>query len=218
MNGCKTDRSSPAAEDGVVRFRGRWVGKCAAFLVAVLALVALLSYVVMRLWNALIPDLFHGPMLGFWQAAGQRGVVQAPVWRAAWPPRPLARSTTAGGARCGGRSGVISGPSMTPQGARAAARQVQASLVRWRRLGCGRWEQTLMTFEVEQRRVLTVRRPETGVGEWLAAMVRGLDALEFLERSQELAAGAVSSHSDSTAGRISPESAWGCVFTPPGAH
>ena len=32
------------------------------------------------------------------------------------------------------------------------------------------------------------RRPETGVGEWLAAMVRGLDALEFLERSRELAA------------------------------
>jgi hypothetical protein len=35
------------------------------------------------------------------------------------------------------------------------------------------------------------RRPETGVGEWLAAMVRGLDALEFLERSRELASEAV---------------------------
>ncbi len=34
-------------------------------------------------------------------------------------------------------------------------------------------------------------RPETGLGEWLAAMVRGLDALEFLERSRELAAEAV---------------------------
>ena len=53
-----------------MRFRGRWVGKCVAFVVAVLALVAVLSYVVMRLWNALIPDLFHGPLLGFWQAAG----------------------------------------------------------------------------------------------------------------------------------------------------
>jgi hypothetical protein len=31
------------------------------------------------------------------------------------------------------------------------------------------------------------RRPETGVGEWLAAMVRGLDALDFLERSRDLA-------------------------------
>lgn len=53
-----------------MRFRGRWVGKCAMFLVAVLVLVAALSYVVMRLWNALIPDLFHGPVVGFWQAAG----------------------------------------------------------------------------------------------------------------------------------------------------
>ena len=53
-----------------MRFRGRWVAKGVAVLVAVLALVALLSYVVMRLWNALIPDLFHGPLLGFWQAAG----------------------------------------------------------------------------------------------------------------------------------------------------
>ncbi len=34
-------------------------------------------------------------------------------------------------------------------------------------------------------------RPDTGLGEWLAAVVRGLDALEFLERSRELAAEAV---------------------------
>jgi len=40
-------------------------------------------------------------------------------------------------------------------------------------------------------RLLTGRRPEQGVSEWLAAMVRGLDALEFLERSRELAAEAV---------------------------
>ena len=31
-------------------------------------------------------------------------------------------------------------------------------------------------------------RPQTGLGDWLAAKVRGLDALEFLERSRELAA------------------------------
>jgi hypothetical protein len=36
-------------------------------------------------------------------------------------------------------------------------------------------------------RLLYIRRPATGVGEWLAAMVRGLDALDFLERSRELA-------------------------------
>ena len=37
-------------------------------------------------------------------------------------------------------------------------------------------------------RLIPTRRPDTGVGEWLAAMVRGLDALEFLERSRDLAA------------------------------
>jgi hypothetical protein len=34
-------------------------------------------------------------------------------------------------------------------------------------------------------------RPEEALGEWLAAMVRGLDALEFLERSRDLASEAV---------------------------
>nr|ALS91071.1 MetaGeneMark_Unknown Function [uncultured bacterium] len=37
-------------------------------------------------------------------------------------------------------------------------------------------------------RLLPARRPDTGVDEWLAAMVRGLDALAFLERSRDLAA------------------------------
>lgn len=45
-----------------------------------------------------------------------------------------------------------------------------------------------MTRVVKQPRLPLSRRPDTGVGEWLAAMVRGLDALEFLERSRELAA------------------------------
>ena len=38
--------------------------------------------------------------------------------------------------------------------------------------------------KVSKRPPLPTRRPETGVSEWLAAMVRGLDALEFLERSR----------------------------------
>ena len=37
-------------------------------------------------------------------------------------------------------------------------------------------------------RLISIRRPDKAVGEWLAAMVRGLDALEFLERSRDLAA------------------------------
>lgn len=48
----------------------RWVFRAGAGLVLVLAIVAALSFVVMVLWNVLMPDLFHGPRLGFWQAAG----------------------------------------------------------------------------------------------------------------------------------------------------
>jgi hypothetical protein len=53
-----------------MRFRGRWVTKGAAFLVLALAIVAVVSFVVMSLWNALIPNLFHGPVLQYWQAVG----------------------------------------------------------------------------------------------------------------------------------------------------
>lgn len=41
---------------------------------------------------------------------------------------------------------------------------------------------------VSRARLAAGPRPETGLGDWLAARVRGLDALEFLERSRELAA------------------------------
>ena len=44
---------------------------------------------------------------------------------------------------------------------------------------------------VSKPRLVLGRRPEDGTGEWLAAMVRGLDALEFLERSRDLAEEAV---------------------------
>ena len=41
-----------------------------AFLILAPAFVALVSFVVMLLWNALIPSLFAGPQLTFWNAAG----------------------------------------------------------------------------------------------------------------------------------------------------
>ena len=40
---------------------------------------------------------------------------------------------------------------------------------------------------VSKPRLMPAQRPVDGVGEWLAATVRGLDALEFLERSRDLA-------------------------------
>lgn len=48
----------------------RWSVKGIAVLAAVIAVVALLSLAVMLLWNALVPQLFRGPPLQYWQALG----------------------------------------------------------------------------------------------------------------------------------------------------
>jgi len=50
--------------------RYSWYYKIPLFaLLGILALAGF-SYLVMYLWNLLIPGLFHGPVLTFWQAAG----------------------------------------------------------------------------------------------------------------------------------------------------
>jgi hypothetical protein len=53
-----------------VRARGRWVWKGLAFAGFALGAVAALSWVVMLLWNALLPGLFGAPPLRYLQAAG----------------------------------------------------------------------------------------------------------------------------------------------------
>jgi Protein of unknown function (DUF3106) len=58
----------PAQEESVVR--RYWLMKGAAAIVLIPAFVAALGFVVMLLWNALVPSLFAGPVLGFWQAVG----------------------------------------------------------------------------------------------------------------------------------------------------
>jgi hypothetical protein len=50
--------------------RGRWLLRGMRFAVMAAALVAVFSLVVMLLWNALVPGLFNGRVVGFWQAAG----------------------------------------------------------------------------------------------------------------------------------------------------
>ena len=50
--------------------RRHWVLKGLAFVVLCAAVLAVVSFVVMALWNALIPGLFGGPVVSFWQAAG----------------------------------------------------------------------------------------------------------------------------------------------------
>jgi hypothetical protein len=44
--------------------------KYAGFAVLGIGFVFLFVYVTMCLWNWLIPALFHGPVLGYWQTAG----------------------------------------------------------------------------------------------------------------------------------------------------
>ncbi|MFO1526770.1 MAG: hypothetical protein U1F16_12465 [Turneriella sp.] len=44
--------------------------KVVKFAVIGTAFVAAFGALTMYLWNALIPDLFHGPVLNFWQACG----------------------------------------------------------------------------------------------------------------------------------------------------
>ena len=40
------------------------------FVVMGIAFMALFTYVVMLLWNWLVPELFSGPMMGYWQTLG----------------------------------------------------------------------------------------------------------------------------------------------------
>jgi hypothetical protein len=44
--------------------------KYAGFGILGLGFITLAVFLTMSLWNALIPQLFHGPVLTFWQTAG----------------------------------------------------------------------------------------------------------------------------------------------------
>jgi hypothetical protein len=48
----------------------RWPMKAARIVPIVLAVGLVLGLIVMALWNALVPDLFHGPVVTYWQALG----------------------------------------------------------------------------------------------------------------------------------------------------
>jgi hypothetical protein len=51
------------------RRRGRGLKK-AGFVLLGIGFVALVIFVTMSLWNCLIPDIFHGPTITYWQAFG----------------------------------------------------------------------------------------------------------------------------------------------------
>lgn len=78
--------------------RLRWVFKGAAAAVAVALVIAVLGWVVMLLWNYLVPPLLHGPGLGYWQAlallvlcrilfGSLRGHRHHAHWRGRWRER-----------------------------------------------------------------------------------------------------------------------------------
>jgi hypothetical protein len=50
--------------------RRRWWWRGLRFVAIGIAFAAALSFLVMMLWNALVPSLFAGPAIGFWQALG----------------------------------------------------------------------------------------------------------------------------------------------------
>jgi hypothetical protein len=47
-----------------------WMRKVAGFILLAIVGVMVFSGIVMLLWNALLPDLFHFPVITFWQALG----------------------------------------------------------------------------------------------------------------------------------------------------
>ena len=119
-----------------MRHAVRWSVKGLAVLVAVLALVAVLSFAVMLLWNSLVPELFHGPPLQFWQAlgllllsrilfgglrgrAGWHGHWRQRMWRERWESMTAeerAQLREHFQHRCGHRSAPPAEPASPPQG------------------------------------------------------------------------------------------------------
>ena len=47
-----------------------WMMKAAKFVVMMVVGMLVFGAIVMELWNVLVPDIFHGPAVTFWQALG----------------------------------------------------------------------------------------------------------------------------------------------------
>jgi Ca2+/H+ antiporter, TMEM165/GDT1 family len=50
--------------------RWHWFARALKIVTLVVVVLTVLGFVVMSLWNALVPELFGGPTLKFWQALG----------------------------------------------------------------------------------------------------------------------------------------------------
>lgn len=80
--------------------RRHWGRKVLKILVIAIIAISLITFLTMTLWNWLIPPLFHGPVITFWQALGllilsklilfgSRGRPGPPPW--AWRRRVMER-------------------------------------------------------------------------------------------------------------------------------
>ena len=113
----------------------RWSMKGLAVFVAVLAVVAVLSFAVMLLWNSLVPELFRGPSLQYWQAfgllvlsrilfgglrgRGWHGHWRQRMWRERWEsmtPEERARLREHFQGRCGHRTAPAGEQAAAPPG------------------------------------------------------------------------------------------------------
>ncbi len=50
--------------------RGFWIAKGVKILVVIAVVLGVMSFVVMSLWNWLVPELFGGPLIDYWKALG----------------------------------------------------------------------------------------------------------------------------------------------------
>ena len=50
--------------------KSKWLLKAGQMLVIAVVVVFVIGWVVMLLWNALVPELFKGPVITYWQAIG----------------------------------------------------------------------------------------------------------------------------------------------------
>ena len=64
-----------------------WMVKLAKGLAFIVVMAGVFGFVVMELWNVLIPDIFNGPAITFWQAIGLLLLSHILVrgWGGRWP-------------------------------------------------------------------------------------------------------------------------------------
>ena len=108
----------------------RWTAIGVAATAAMLALVLAVGLAVMLLWNQLVPELFHGPELRYWQALGLlilsrllvgglrggHGHWRQRRWRERWEqmsPEERERLRASLASRCG-RGGATAGEQSAP--------------------------------------------------------------------------------------------------------